>query len=307
MIIDFHAHIVDRDWLPDRWWAWLKNYYAQKRPLSARKPDHVIESFFDPKGEQLRDAMSDSGIDQSVILPLDWGLCLGEPKVSIRRQHELICDIVNQSQGTMVAFVGVDPRRSEALELTEFFIDKCGFKGIKLYPAAGFDLLSPQTSALFDFATEWHIPVLIHSGFSAGPFASKHGSPWYLDQICGNYPDLNIIAAHLGNGCFDHLCSIGSNKLNFHADISLMQQMAKHDTKSFAAQLRRAFDQIGFRNILFGSDWPFSEVSMSQQTYISILKQLQVNEEQSFLSQEITHLLGKNAYRLLSSPGGKRE
>jgi len=301
MIIDFHTHLVDRDWLPDRWWVWLKAYYSRKSFLSFRSPDEMINSLFDPTARRLLETMAECEIDKSVILPLDWGLDLGEPLISIRRQHELIYEVISVNKEKLIAFVGIDPRRNDARELTEYFVDKCDFKGIKLYPAAGFDLESIETGYLLDFAKERSIPVLIHSGFSSGPFVSENGSYWHLDKICAQYPEVNFIAAHLGNGFFEQFCSIGSNKLNFHADISLMQKIAKQDMETFKLQMRRAFNEIGYQNIFFGSDWPFSEVSIPQKTFITILKQLQVDEKQSFLSQEIAHLLGKNAYRLLYS------
>jgi hypothetical protein len=85
--VDFHAHILEASWMPQRWWSWLTAYSNEHRRgglLTERKAADVINRFCDPDGLKLLQEMDEAKIDKSVVLPLDWGLMLGEPPVPIK-------------------------------------------------------------------------------------------------------------------------------------------------------------------------------------------------------------------------------
>ena len=232
MIIDFHTHLFEPSWLPDRWWTWLTEYYNSRRDhslLSKRDASVIIEQLCDYDGSKLLRAMDDAKIDRSVVLPLDWGILLGEPSVPIEEQHRRIAAIAKNSNGRIIPFVGIDPRRENAAELIRCFVKDYKMKGIKLYPAAGFDLRNDAYRFVFEIAREYEIPVLLHTGFSFGPFFSEFCGPGMLDHLCAAYPEVTLIAAHLGAGYLEQLCWLGYAKPNLYADCSLMQVRARQN------------------------------------------------------------------------------
>jgi uncharacterized protein len=305
MNIDFHTHLLDREWLPKDWWRWLETYYAKPRGAFGRLFSHKykrkLEELWDPEGRKLIAGMDSAGIDVSVVLPLDFGVRFNEPKISIIEQHRLIAQVVSAYPSRMIGFVGVDPRRPDARDIIETGIEELGFKGIKLHPGTGFSLNNPEFSFIWEKAAEKKIPVLVHTGQAFGPLLSKYCRPTILDDILANYPDVRIVGAHLAGGWFDELCWMGYTKPNFYADISLWQIRCRMNKADFAGSIRKAIDMFGPDRLLFGTDWPFSNSVMESSEYVRSIKELGVSSEtgSNFISAEIRCLLGKNAERLL--------
>ena len=305
MTVDFHAHILEASWMPERWWTWLTAYSNERRRgglLTERKPADVINRFCDPGGLKLIQEMDEAKIDKSVVLPLDWGLMLGEPPVPIEEQHGRIAEIAAQSQGRIVPFVGIDPRRDNALKLIRYFLEEHKMRGIKLYPAAGYDLMSNEFRPVFEIAGAFDVPVLVHTGCSFGPFLSKYGEPSVLDYLCTTYPDIIFIAAHLGAGYLEQLCWLGYAKPNLYVDCSLMQIRTRQNYSEFARNIRLACDLIGSHRVLFGSDWPFSQGVMRNIEYLAAFSRLGMVKEAGarFAGYEIKQMLGVNAEYLLT-------
>jgi hypothetical protein len=236
------------------------------------------------------------------VLPLDWGLLLGEPSVSIDEQNRLIGEIARNSRGKIVPFVGIDPRRENAVKKMEFYLKEYHMQGFKLYPATGYDLQDDRFKPIFEKALEYNVPVLIHSGYSFGPFLSKYCTPITLDYLCTNYPNVRIIAAHLGSGFLEQLCWLGYAKPNLYADCSLLQIRCKQNYREFAGNIRLACDLMGSDKVLFGSDWPFSRTVMDNKEYIDSINRLSTFEDNDiqFGSFEIKQILGKNALKLIT-------
>jgi len=292
MIIDFHTHILDKSWLPQKWWQWIEDYYANSWL------NYSVSDLYDPFGERLIHSMNDANIDISVILPLDFGLLLGEPDTPIEEQNRLISEVVKKHENRLVAFVGVDPRRPNALEIIEYGINELNMKGVKLYPGTGFIPDLNGFCSLFEKISEMQIPVMVHTGQTFGPLLSKYCRPTYLDEILASFMKMKIIAAHMGGGWFDEICWMGQCKNNLYTDISMWQKRYKQNKNDFALCLKKALDMFGFQKILFGTDWPFTSAVMTQKSYVQAILNL-TKEMSFFLSSEINGILGNNAKALL--------
>jgi hypothetical protein len=89
MVIDVHYHLLVENWLPKAWWGAISQVYVNA--LKAMGMEMTVEDvkanilggFWDPEGNNLVAQMDESGIDKTVILPQDFGLAMGEPKVSV--------------------------------------------------------------------------------------------------------------------------------------------------------------------------------------------------------------------------------
>jgi predicted TIM-barrel fold metal-dependent hydrolase len=306
MIVDFHSHIIDYSWLPERWWKWLTEYYNSRRIgslLQYQNADDVTDRMCDSDGSKLLGAMEEAGIQKSVVLPLDWGLLLGEPAVPIEEQHRKLAQISERSAGKIIPFVGVDPRRENALEMIKFCLEDYKMKGIKLYPAAGYDLHDAAYRPVFEAAMKYDVPVLLHTGYSFGPFLSKYCDPVILDHLCATYPNVTFIAAHLGAGYLEQLSWLGYSKPNLYTDCSLMQVRLRQNYSEFARNLRLACDLFGSKRILFGTDWPFSQSVMDNGEYIKMLRKLAGpnGTDSKFASYEIKNILSGSSEELLTS------
>lgn len=287
MIIDFHAHLIDRTWLPGPWLAAFEKAYVS--PLSPTG----LEDMFDPTGQKLLRAMDRTGVDLAVIQTLDFGLALGEAETSIQGQLEAVGRIVARRPDRLAAFVGVDPRRPEAIDLVRTALDDWGYKGIKLHPGAGFPPNPDTVGPLVELAAERSLPVMVHTGPAFGPLTSRYCRPYDLDEILTAFPETPIIAAHLGGGWLDQLAWLARAKPNLYSDVSLHQTILRIDPDRFRADLRFALDMFGPTRLLFGTDHPFGDRITPGDRFIRAVR------EQPFASAEIKALLGANAARLL--------
>lgn len=309
MIIDFHSHIIEYSWLPERWWTWLVEFHNSKRQnslLPQVKADDLRAQLCDGDGSKLLAAMDDAQIDRSIVLPLDWGILFGEPPLSIEEQHNRIAEIAERSNGKIVPFVGVDPRRGNALELIRHCLEDRGMRGIKLYPAAGYDPTNEDYRGIFEAALRYDVPVLVHTGYSFGPFSSEYCGPGVMDCLCAKYPDITFVAAHLGSGYLEQLCWLGYAKPNLYADCSLMQIRARQNYPEFASNLRLACDLFGSHRILFGTDWPFSQSVMKSDEYVHAFRKLKSEDGSgaTFAGYEVKRILGGAAASLFSKKRG---
>ena len=143
------------------------------------------------------------------------------------------------------------------------------------------------------------IPVLTHTGF--WPWKSKTCDPIHWDEVLVDFPNLVVIAAHLGVGWQNVLNQMGATKPNLATDFSGWQIHAQRRYREFCEALRQALDYFGPQRVLFGTDGPFYRMALSNKDYIQIIKDLpdKAPEGLNFTEDEVETMLGKGAAALL--------
>lgn len=308
MIIDVHTHLNTKEWLPDKFLLGIgklmsmgmKKQGLKISPEQAR--DEILSQGYDPDGKKLLEEMNEAGIDKSVVLALDLGIGLGEPEKDVEEINKSFSEIAQRNNGRFIAFAGIDPRRENAAVLFERAIAEWGMKGLKIHPTAGFYPNSKECYALFEIAEHYNIPVLTHSGTMFPPLKGKYAHPIYLDDVTVDFPNLNIIAAHLGGPWKDELLSLMKTRDNLFADISSYQFGYHQSPTTFRKTLRDAIDIGGDEKILFASDFPSCRSAMSNSEWVEIFKKLpeESGDGIKFSSEEVDNILGKNAERILN-------
>jgi predicted TIM-barrel fold metal-dependent hydrolase len=309
MIIDVHTHLFGKGWIPKQFFygvARFMTYEFAKQGIEESNEavgDTIIDSSNDPEGESLLAEMEESGIDISVLLPVDFGVALGDPEVPIEEVNRHYAGLAKKHPDKLIAFAGVDPRRKNALDLFKQCVEEWGMRGLKLHPCAGFYPNQKEVYTLLEKATDWKTPVLIHSGSMMVPLKSKYSQSIHFDDLGADFPDLPIIAAHSGGSMgYMQMISIMTVKLNIMADISAWQVAADRNYPAFCKGLRDMMDFVEPGRILFGSDSPSFRSIMSNPDWVQLLKDLpeKAAEGISFKEEEITALLGGNAKKLFN-------
>jgi predicted TIM-barrel fold metal-dependent hydrolase len=305
MIIDVHYHITVEDWFPKAWWNIMTQVYIgafkamgmDTTPEDVKK--NILDTLWDPDGENLIKEMDEAGIDKTVILPLDLGLAIGEPKASIEDQNKAYADLQNKYPDRIVAFATVDPRRANAIDLIEKAIKEWGLKGVKLHPGTGYFPDAEELNAFFAKLSELGVPVLTHSGFWM--VRSKYCDPIYFDDILIDFPNLTIIFAHFGRGWQNVLFEMAAWRHNAVTDFSGCQFLAQEHYGLFCQNLRYALDSFGPARVLFGTDGPYYRPLMSSKDYIQIVKDLPQNSPDgiAFTTEEVDTILGGAAAGIL--------
>lgn len=308
MVIDFHAHLFNRNWLPQKFWDGMINRTISVKGRAGEiiSREEVEKKLFaqvaDPKGDVLIQEMNESGIDLTQIMPLDLGLDLGEPPVSIEEKNRLIAEIVNNRPHKLQSYFGIDPRRSDGVLLFEKAVKESGMRGLKLDPASGFYPNDRLVYPFYEKATELGVPVLFHTGMTIPPFRNKFTDPIYLDDVTLDFPDLTIIAAHVSFGWWQQLSFMISRKVNLMTDISGWQPIAFHHYDLFCRYLRDMISIGGSGNFLFATDGPsFRLYNLGNKEWVDIIKNLPENAPPgiNFSSEEIDNILYKNALRVM--------
>ena len=309
MIIDIHTHIFGKGWIPKEFFygvaRFITHEFAKQGIQESNETvgDTIIETSDDPEAEALLAEMDESGIDKSVILPVDFGVAMGDPEVSIEEVNKKYSELAKKHPNRLIAFAGVDPRRKNGLELFKRCIEEWGMKGLKLHPCTGFYPNQKEVYPLLEKASEWKVPVLIHSGSMMVPLRSKYSQSIHFDDLGADFPDLPIIAAHSG-GMFGYtqMISIMNIKLNIMADISAWQVTADRNYPFFCKSLRDLMDFVEPERIFFGSDSPSFRSIMSNKNWVQCIRDLPQKAAGgiAFKEEEIDMLLGGNAKKLLN-------
>ena len=310
MVIDIHTHLFGKGWVPKQFFYGVARFMThefKKQGIEESNEDigdTLMETSDDPEAEGLLAEMDEAGIDKSIIFPVDFGVALGDPEVPIEEVNKRYSELARKHPDRLIAFVGVDPRRTNALDLFKRGIEEWGMKGLKLHPCTGFYPNQKEVYPLLEQACAWEIPVLIHSGSMMVPLRSKYSQTIHFDDLATDFPDLPIIAAH-GGGVFGYaqMISIMNVKLNLMIDISAWQVMATKNYSFFCKALRELIDFTEVERIFFGSDSPSMRSIMSNKDWVQLLKDLpqKAADGITFTEEEITAILGENAQKLLLS------
>lgn len=159
-----------------------------------------------------------------------------------------------------LGFGSVNPNKPAEYVLEKLEkIKQYGFKGIKLLPTMQF--FNPEDEKLepiYEFAERSNLVILMHMGCNFGtwelPSLSASARPRHLKKIAEEFPDLKLIAAHLGGytpflpgKLLDEAIEVVNSSDNIYLDISAVY---------IEELIQKAIEEIGDDRLLFGSDYP---------------------------------------------------
>jgi len=285
MIIDCHTH------------CYPEEIQSAPRAWAEARHEHHWADLVSPIGrpsiqdwatfEQMLSAMDAAGVHRAVLL--GWYF---ENESTCRWHNELIANWVRRAPDRFIGFASILPNNNVILQLES--AQDLGLCGVgELHPGVqGFDSKCPHWRCLAEWCTSQEWPVNFHATAELGDHPSAVPTPLhdYL-QMARNAPDLNIVLAHWGGG----LPWLAKYKLpeNLFFDCSASPLLYSIET------FRKAIDQIGPANILFGSDYPLrlypkKQKKADMETYLQ-----QIETEADLDVGELNAILGGNAQRLL--------
>jgi len=307
MLIDAHYHLVAEEWYPEGWWQTVTSMYINgMKALGMEMPPEVVRetmvpSLWDPEGEALIRDMEANGIDKTVLLPMDYWLMYGEPKVTLEKQLQAYSKLQSKYPDKIIAFATVDSRRPDAPDFIERAIKEWGLKGVNFYPQTGFFINQPETYRVLEKVAQYGLPVTCHTGqLGAVPLRAKYGDPIYLDDVVQDFPNITITAGHMAFGWHEQLFYLAGLRYTLATDVSAWQDVARANFNKFCTVLRHALDRLGKDRVLFGTDNPFVAALMSTKDYADLIKGLPQNAPDGiqFTEDEVNAILGENAARL---------
>ena len=131
---------------------------------------------------------------------------------------------------------------------------------------------------------------------------SKYCDPIYLDEMLLRFPEVPVIAAHMGYGHRHQLFSLGMNRPNLYVDLAAWQTTARDRYHEFAHAVRDAVAHFGPERVLFGTDNPYLWPVLSEPDYVQAIRDLETKPDphHRLTAEEIDMILGRNARALFN-------
>lgn len=186
--------------------------------------------------DKLVKRMDESGIDITVINVVD-NINFGFDNERIIRINGYCAKAAAKHPGRIIALASIDPRRSEAPALFRKCIEEFDMKGLKWHPDHGYYPNSEESYAVLEVANEFGVPLLTHCSPLPASRA-KYAHPIHLDDIALDFPNINIIAAHMGNMWWRDWAALAQYKKNIYGDLAMWDMMAESRSSLFRRYLR---------------------------------------------------------------------
>ncbi len=150
----------------------------------------------------------------------------------------------------------------EAIWELEFLVRQHGAKLCKLYaPEDEGPLNDRRLWPFYEKCCELDIPVTGHTGTAyLPPLPDRNTLPLLLDEVCLDFPDLKIIAYHMGWPYTSSLIALAGKHPNLYLSLSgIAGYYARAPYRGYHA-LGQALEWAGPDKIVLGCDLPFDEI-----------------------------------------------
>ena len=265
MIVDCHTHL---------------NRYTEADPPTLPE-----------RHQRLREVMDENGIGHAMVLT---SYRVNDERPSARQVADAVAD-----DPRIGVVAGVSVQRSGAAELAELrgLLQEGRVRGIKLYPGyEPFELDDRQLWGLYEMASEFRVPVMIHTGDTYDPRSRvRFAHPLAVDDVAVRHHDVTFVICHLGNPWFADAMEVIYKNPNVLGDFCGLT-LGTFEERYERLALRRVNDVIAYVNdphkLMFGTDWPISDLG----SYLRFTEKLDLTEN------EREGVLWRNAARVFGIP-----
>lgn len=298
MILDCHVHVASREVLPDFFFdGWAENlerrYPRRERALRRPAIDGLLRRITDdPSCARLVAEMDDAGIDQAVLLAIDFG----EPFVP---PHALHREVAASHPKRFLWMAGFHPQRGrEGVEELERAL-RDGARGVKLYPPCGFSPADPALAGCYELCAAHGVPVITHVGPSTPRLASHYAAPAEVERAAHAFPRVDFILAHAAFTLHEEAALLAEYRPNVYLETSGFQNATGRGELEgvLASHRRRGLA----RKLVFGTDWPIHRLSGGQRPAVTAFRDAAATA--GFDEAEIAAIMGETAAELLSGDG----
>jgi len=206
--------------------------------------------------------LDEAGYDKAVVFSIDQESATGVSPLA----PEVLARAVASHPERILAFQGVDPHKDDAAATLERGARELGLGGALLVPFLHrLPADAPAYRPIYRKCVELDVPVWIHASVNWAPaHPMELGRPLALDRLCGEMPDLKVIAGHGGWPWVPEMVAAAWRHPNLYIDPS------GHRWKYLAAPRSGWEMLLHFGNstiqdkVLFGTDWPLLPMSMGE-------------------------------------------
>ncbi len=321
--IDPEAHLVG-DLEPiqhfpgvQMWWRAIEGC---RRALACEMPPrimatleaHEMEKNSDPAA--LLAAMDKYGVDIACLLPESMMDTTGY--TSRWCTNGEMARIADTNPDRFMYQPNLSPIKHKGVDNTvwelEYWVKERGAKIFKFYPPEDTYVNDPDLWPFYAKAEELGIVLDIHTGFSwVPPGKSKYALPILIDDVARDFPELKIVAFHMGYPYCDDLNMVAMGHPNVYPSLTLLVPWALSAPRKFAKILGEAMRFVGPERIIWGTD--YAGMAMQLKFAVQGLREFQIPEDmqEDYGYPEITDehrrmIFGENLAGLLDIDTSKR-
>lgn len=202
--------------------AWVNHVTPEAAEAWLQRPDmaSVVKQFHRTVGAwgqtsaELVASMDALGIAQglltSVPLIFEYG--------SFERECRALRDVVDEYPDRFRALPFIDPAQAmTAARNLRHAVEGCGFAGARIFPAAaGIPANDRRFYPIYTTAAELGVPLTVNVGVPGPHYPAEPARPLHLDDVCRDFPELTLVATHMGHPWQAELVSLMAKYPNLH-------------------------------------------------------------------------------------------
>jgi predicted TIM-barrel fold metal-dependent hydrolase len=305
MIVDVHYHMIPM--MPEEMIDSVLHDPIRMAKVMGQQIDHAAlfdkakALWGDPEGDKLIQSMDEEGVDFTVICGVDNAENPVFTSELVEWQNKTVGDIAQRYPDRVMALAGVDPRRENAPDLLRQAMEEFGMRGLKYHADYGYDPVGPESYLLLEIVQAHGGVLLTHTGPLSPPSRAKYADPSLLADVGVDFPDLKVIAAHMGMINWRPWAALAAHQPNLYGDLAMWDTYAFGRYELFCRDLRDLIDYAGIDKVLFGTDDPIAQVVRNTRDWIDLIKELPTKAPSGirFTEEEVYAILGGNAVALL--------
>ena len=226
--------------------------------------------------DALIEKMDESGVAMACVLPESFlPMTKGTRMMST---NGWIAKEISKYPDRLVGVCNVGPMIwrgvKNAIEELEILVRELNFKAVKFYPVDDTPINNKELWPFYEKIQELGVPLFIHTGASwCIPGRTAYCFPWLLEDVCEDFPDLTILAYHMGYPFTDSLNMCAAKYPNLYVGTSLLPQFGHGVSRRAQELLGEAILWAGPDKIVWGTDLG---ANMHE---VEVLKKFQFSEE----------------------------
>lgn len=250
--------------------VWVAPFSEEKRQSWQGNPryDHVSQLFSNPAGPMVNTEQAIAEMDAAGVRVGILGGCHHSHSYT---SNEWVAEQAARYPDRFVPVAGVNAELGmRAVRELEFLVKEKGFRGLRIFPYG--HKLPPNHAIFYPLyakCIELDIPVQMQVGHTAAMLPSEVGRPIYLDEVAMHFPELKIVAAHIGYPWTDEMIAVAWKHPNVFIDTTA------HYPKHFQPQFVHYINTYGQDKVLFGTSYPATIPSL--QRAVAEVKSLDLN------------------------------
>jgi uncharacterized protein len=310
MIIDSHYHYITG--MNEKAASRLVAYAVHEGRKLGMNPDYddllktAVQTWGDPLGDRLVEKMDEAGIDVTIAVNVDDFNIAFFTSERIQAQNRKLGEAVRKHPRRIVGLAGIDPRRPESVDMARVCLEEFGLKGFKYHPDHGFDPGGPESYRVLEVLARNKGILLCHTSPLMPRGRNKFADPMMLSDIAVDFPEIKIIAAHMGGYInWRTWASLAALQSTMYGDTAVWDTLAFRHYDLFCRELRMVIDLVGSTKTLFGSDAPIQTLLYPVKTMLQFIRDLSEKAPAGihFTEEEVALILGGNARLVLEQAG----